>query len=784
MRDTTLAKINFTRGVFDDPAVRWTQAANYIQPQMHPYDRFFYDPEAKAYTVSRFLADLKARYGGIDALLFWPTYSNIGIDDRNQFDFFRTMPGGLAAITKVTAELKAAGVRVLWPYNPWDTGTRREPLSDAKTLAALLKQTGGDGFNGDTMNSIPKEFWDAGKDLGHPLALEPEGGGEDEGLKWTTMGWGYWHWASHVPIVDRFKYITRGKFLTNACDRWAKNKTDNLHFAWFNGDGYESWENVWGVWNGIVPRDAEAIRRVASMLRFFGKGGLLQSPGWIPHTPEVAHADVYASRWPGGAGMHPGIANLWTIVNRAGRNFADTDIQLIVVPKDASTSRFFDCYAGREIHPETVPPPSPPSPPLHGYARFANVNCYAGHGCTDIDDTGVQVADQNACLARCEGDNSCGCVVYQPSTKRTDQPPQCWKRKDCVVGSAERSSDYITYVNVKRTPLPPNPPSPPPGTMRAVQFGMEVEGFGCVVEVEGSPDETLQGFLDSMAVLTRTPLQAYSKTWTYLMQTMVPIGPTPARGTAAPGTTLIPHTDAYHFVVKSIQVEGDDAHGVDVQYQWEPHPQREHNHTLPVGPFYIDTHPVTNARYAQYLNATGYTPVDPMNWLKQWNGSATPPAGTRDRPVTYVSLNEARLFCSWAGGRLPHSYEWQYAAQGTDGRLYPWGNSKSTPGALPAFHTGKSAPGPDAVGKHSPQGDSPFGVADMVGNVWQYTDEFRDEHTRAVILRGGSNYRPTGSDWYFPNQPELDTSNKYFLFDDAYERAATISFRCVYDAQA
>ena len=70
-----------------------------------------------------------------------PTDTNIGIDDRNQFDFFRTMPGGLDAVTKVTAELHAKGVKVLWPYNPWDLGTRREPVSDADTFAKLLKQT-------------------------------------------------------------------------------------------------------------------------------------------------------------------------------------------------------------------------------------------------------------------------------------------------------------------------------------------------------------------------------------------------------------------------------------------------------------------------------------------------------------------------------------------------------------------------------------------------------------------------------------------------------------------
>ena len=64
----------------------------------------------------------------------------------------------------------------------------------------------------------------------------------------------------------------------------------------------------------------------------------------------------------------------------------------------------------------------------------------------------------------------------------------------------------------------------------------------------------------------------------------------------------------------------------------------------------------------------------------------------------------------------------------------------------------------------------------------QYTDEFQDDHTRYVILRGGSNYRPSGSMWYFPNQIELSTHNKYFLMDARYERAGTIGFRCVTDA--
>merc|ERR1711964_309579 len=96
--------------------------------------------------------------------------------------------------------------------------------------------------------------------------------------------------------------------------------------------------------------------------------------------------------------------------------------------------------------------------------------------------------------------------------------------------------------------------------------------------------------------------------------------------------------------------------------------------------------------------------------------------------------------------------------------------------------SGNTNPGPEPVTAHVPLGDSPFGVSDLVGNVWQYTDEFQDEHSKAVILRGGSNYRPAGSDWYFPQALELYKHNKYFLFDDSYERAGTIGFRCVVDA--
>lgn len=81
-----------------------------------------------------------------------------------------------------------------------------------------------------------------------------------------------------------------------------------------------------------------------------------------------------------------------------------------------------------------------------------------------------------------------------------------------------------------------------------------------------------------------------------------------------PGMVLIPKAD-FQFESRGVMIEGDDGHGVDVQYAWEDHPQREHKQTMNLGPFYIDKFPVTNANYSAYLKATGYKPRDTYNWI-------------------------------------------------------------------------------------------------------------------------------------------------------------------------
>ena len=91
-RNERRIRIGYNGSRYDLPAFKWTQSS-FMQPQMMVQDRNFYDPVDRKYTVDRYLDDLQKRYGGIDSVLIWPTYPNMGIDNRNQHDMIRCMPG-------------------------------------------------------------------------------------------------------------------------------------------------------------------------------------------------------------------------------------------------------------------------------------------------------------------------------------------------------------------------------------------------------------------------------------------------------------------------------------------------------------------------------------------------------------------------------------------------------------------------------------------------------------------------------------------------------------------
>lgn len=187
-------------------------------------------------------------------------------------------------------------------------------------------------------------------------------------------------------------------------------------------------------------------------------------------------------------------------------------------------------------------------------------------------------------------------------------------------------------------------------------------------------------------------------------------------------------------------------------------------HKVSVDGFWLARYPVTNTQYRLFIEGGGYNErrwwteagwqarqqenwTEPRWWQDpKWNGA--------QQPVVGVSWYEAMAFCAWSAEvtgekiRLPDEAEWEKAARGTDGRTFPWGNSEPTD-KLCNFdrNVGQATP----IGQYSPQGDSPYGCADMAGNVWEWchskdavypyqADDGRNDAsgTDVRVLRGGS----------------------------------------------
>ena len=268
--------------------------------QLLIWDRTFYDPETGEYTVDRFLDRDRKPHRPDRCGLIWHVYPNLGVDDRNQFDLLRDLPGGIPALRKWSQKFHSRGVKVFFPIIAWDSGTREEGTSPWVAISQLLKDIGADGINFDTLESIPAPFRQASDAIGHPLALEPQFDIRDETLAWANIGWNDWvTWEGKeypfVPMVSKTKWF-EPRHMVNVTDRFTRDKTDSLQHAFFNGQGYATLDNLWGFWYGTTPHDAEAILRFTRIERAFAEN--LRSPDWEPHS-QTLQAGVFASKLPG-----------------------------------------------------------------------------------------------------------------------------------------------------------------------------------------------------------------------------------------------------------------------------------------------------------------------------------------------------------------------------------------------------------------------------------------------------------------------------------------------------
>jgi formylglycine-generating enzyme required for sulfatase activity len=200
-------------------------------------------------------------------------------------------------------------------------------------------------------------------------------------------------------------------------------------------------------------------------------------------------------------------------------------------------------------------------------------------------------------------------------------------------------------------------------------------------------------------------------------------------------------------------------------------------HEVTLSGYYMDRTEVTQGEYKKCVDA-GECDTPSCDW---------DPTGTPNRPVVCVTWSQAGEYCVWAGKRLPTEAEWEKAARGTDGRKYPWGNEDATCEYAVMYDGTDYGCGTNStwdVCSKSPAGDSPYGLCDMSGNVWEWVSDWYDSRyytnspasnpTGPVsgsyrIFRGGS----------FDNYDSvlgLRASNR--LYDSPSDYYDSLGFRC------
>lgn len=798
----------FDNRMYEREDLKWIKYG-FVGHFIWAWHNYFYDVNQQTYTYESFREQAKEYYGGDDNIILWTGFPVLGLDQRNQWDLTRSMPGGVKKLREISDRGLKEGMRLMTNYKPWDlpaasgqvyNSTHYEHPIDG--LGRVAQEAGFWGVMFDTRSESGKWFQDGIDKYREGFAIFPEGMCVPVNMQNCLIG--RTHAAiEYAPFLNLNKLIKPDFCIYRQLVIEKENPRRDVALSFFSGHGVEfhQYMNVELDW---VKELYSFAGRTARILR--ENADNLFSYQWTPLIPTTVDS-IYVNEWPSAD------KTLYTIYNLRPEGYSGNLFEVTV----EEGWHFVDLWKNEELYPQRIGSkflinasidPFPAEylgtrgeASVSAMARFrklitvsvkdkkinitspkgSTIRIWHGNpaynktpvletpsGVLNLTNSDIRKAyTGNLVIQLFDGNN----LLDQYTIKGTPDKEQLstealfskskgetsyqsiymdvelLREKDMLNITQKENSEIVVYLKDMKA-YPQKTFSSKNISIKLLDTFGRYEGDFIVLAKQGSR------VVDSTSV--NMPY-GYPRLASQ-------VDGTPKVSSVPEGMVQVP---AGKFTFKAKHI-GD----------WMiKHPMEDTAKVFTMKPFYMDKHPVTNKQFKEFMDAARYKPTDPENFLKHWEANQIP-LGEENYPVTFVSYEDAKAYAKWAGKRLPTEKEWQYAAQADKGWLYPWGNE---PDATKC-NIGNGIP--DPVGAY-PQGANNWGLEELTGSVWQLTNDlYKTATTDYIILKGGSYFTPKSS-WWYVTGGALPLINRQQLLrvSQGYERCATVGFRLMKDIE-
>jgi gamma-glutamyl hercynylcysteine S-oxide synthase len=686
---------NFDNSLFRRKDLSWIKESYLIILQM-AWDREFYDRFTGKYTYPDNIKKWTELFGNIDIFGIWPTWPRLGLDNRNQWDLYRDLPGGAEQLKQAAILFRKSGTRFFIAYNPWDNSTRKEDHLNG--MAKLIAETEADGVVLDTKGSSSLELQAAADSVRKGVIMYSEGMAIPQDMPGIISG--RVHNAIYLsPELNLNKLIKPDFSIFRVCDVGEDLIHREIAISFFNGYGTELNMFRPGRRDENYREDLDYLAHTTFILRQNNDAFL--DNDWTPMV-ETTLDSVYVNRWRSGS------KTLYTVLN---------------MRPDGINQKLFKVERKDDRH-------------FVSLWNHENLSPVLANGKSFI------TATADGWLSSFSGtrrEGSVDCIAELPDLIKSRLIGDSIKISKIENGKLLIWKGIPSYQTLHR------------------DFRILSDTTIEVKDIFGFYEgKIVLQLIENKKLIDENILTIKGgKPWI-----ISKIVPTKKSLDVPPEMVLVPGSQF------SYNVTAND--------EFIPYPEVS-GKTVSIDSFLIDKYPVTNAQYYEFINKSKYRPADTSRYLRHWQ-SGKFKQGQENYPVVNISYEDIMAYTKWAGKRLPAEAEWQLAAQGPDKRIWPWGDEFHGTYCNNSF--GRPTP-VDAFTK----GLSPYGVIDMVGNVWQMTNDIYFNGTNYfAVIRGGSFYKPESSLWYIHGGPQqLDKTQILLLVSPGFDRSETVGFRCVRD---